>query len=66
MNCDVTPRRSNRKSSATPSIVEPFLATVKLLSAQLLPSVKTTTLPTVGLAGNVTVNAPPVVSAIIC
>ena len=52
------------KSLAAPSIVLPFLATNKLLTAQLPPSVRTTVVPRTGDAGSVTVNAALVVSAI--
>jgi hypothetical protein len=55
---------SNTKSSATPSIVEAFLATVRLFVYQSAPSAKTTLFPVVGVAGSVIVNAPPDVSAI--
>ena len=51
------------KSVAEYSIVEPFLAIVRLLAPQLNPSVITIELPSEGVAGKVTVNDPAAVLA---
>jgi hypothetical protein len=45
-------------------MVDPLPAIVKLFAAQLLPSVTIITCPSVGPAGNVNVNGPPLVFAI--
>ena len=55
---------SNVKSSAKPSIVLPLRATVRFVVLQLAPSTTETCVPVAGVAGRVTVNMPPVVSAI--
>jgi len=56
---------SKRKSSAIPSIVEPFLAIVKLIAYQSAPSATIILFPVEGVAGRVIANVPPEVSAII-
>ena len=53
------------KSSAKFSIVELFLANVKLFVFQSPPSTIVTWSPVAGVAGKVIVKAPPEVSAII-
>ena len=52
--------------SGRPSIVEPFLFTIKLFTDQSPPSVTIKEEPNVGLAGKVTVKEPEVVSMIYC
>jgi hypothetical protein len=51
--------------SLYPSIVSPFLSIIKLFEVQLSPSAILTIDPVVGEEGNVSVNVPPDVSAII-
>jgi hypothetical protein len=65
MKSTVMPPISRTKSLVPPSIVEPFLATVRLLIFQSLPSEILTESPGTGVAGSVRVQEPPVVSAII-
>ena len=50
--------------SAAPSIVDPFLPTVRLTEDQLAPSAITTLCPVDGVDGRVSVKVPPEVSAI--
>jgi hypothetical protein len=56
---------SRIRFSDDPSIVDPFLSTVRLLVPQAAPSAITTVSPSEGVAGKVKVHAPPDVSAII-
>jgi hypothetical protein len=55
---------STIKSSAFPSMVEPFLPIVKLFTFQSAPSAIFIKSPVEGAAGSVIVNEPPEVSAI--
>jgi hypothetical protein len=57
---------SQIRLSDKPSMVDPFLATVKLFADQLPPSVTTNEEPSVGFAGSVTIKGPEVVSIMYC
>ena len=57
---------SQIRLSDKPSMVDPFLATVKLFADQLPPSVTTNEEPSVGFAGRFTVKEPKVVSIMYC
>jgi hypothetical protein len=52
-----------RISSAIPSIVLPFLATVRFIADQSLASAIITNAPAAGVAGRLIVNVPPAVFA---
>ena len=65
MKSALTPPTSSKKSSDKPSIVDPFLATVRLFTDQSAPSTIETKSPIEGVGGRVIANTPPEVSAMI-